>query len=110
MSYYNRVIAEKEVRDGLYQVIYKNGLTLSIGSSELHNSHHQFNIPITVEVAIMYTNSDGFIELTSYDSVAQITIGQFDHLCRKMTTLPLDVKRAAKEMHLYFEKAFEESL
>jgi len=82
----NEIIKEGQARDGLYQVAYANGLTLSIGQSDTHYSMKRFSVPLTVEVAILDKDGD-FVPLTEYDSVAQIDIARFEHLTEKMERL-----------------------
>tara|TARA_R110002012_G_scaffold252311_1_gene431307 strand:- start:13 stop:324 length:312 start_codon:yes stop_codon:yes gene_type:complete len=93
----NEIIKEDQARDGLYQVTYANGLTLSIGQSATHYSMKRFTVPLTVEVAIK--DKDGeFVPLTEYDDVAQVTIAQFEMLTEKMERLPADHDEAAQEL------------
>jgi len=94
----NEIIKEGEARDDLYQVVYKNGLTLSIGYGEHHYSAKRFGVPLTVEVAVMHTRDGGFVPLTEYDDVAQISIEKFEMLTEKMERLPVDEGDAAKEL------------
>lgn len=94
-----KIIKESQVRDGLTQVTYKNGLVLSIGSSDTHYSAKRFGIPLTVEVAIFHEDGGGFIPLSEYDDVAQIDIAQFEHLTEKMERLAdIGADEAAKEL------------
>ena len=93
----NEIIKEGQARDGLYQVAYANGLTLSIGQSDTHYSMKRFSVPLTVEVAILDEQGD-FVPLTEYDSVAQLTIAQFEMLTEKMERLPADHDEAAQEL------------
>ena len=93
-----KIIKESRVRDGLTQVTYKNGLVLSIGSSDTHYSAKRFGIPLTVEVAIFHEDGP-YIPLTEYDDVAQIDIAQFEHLTEKMERLAdIGADEAAKEL------------
>jgi len=93
----NDIIKEGQARDGLYQVAYANGLMLSIGQSDTHYSRKRFSVPLTVEVAVL--DKDGeFVPLTEYDSVAQLTIAEFEMLTEKMERLPADHDEAAQEL------------
>jgi hypothetical protein len=93
----NEIIKEDQARDGLYQVTYANGLTLSIGQSDTHYSMKRFTVPLTVEVAIL--DKDGeFVKLTEYDDVAQLSIAKFEMLTERMENLPADPEDAAKEL------------
>jgi len=93
----NEIIKEDQAREGLYQVAYANGLTLSIGQSDTHYSMKRFTVPLTVEVAIL--DKDGeFVPLTESDSVAQLSIAEFEHLTEKMERLPADHDEAAQEL------------
>ena len=93
----NEIIKEGQARDGLYQVAYANGLTLSIGQSDTHYSMKRFTVPLTVEVAVL--DKDGeFVPLTEYDDVAQLTIAKFEMLTERMERLPADHDEAAQEL------------
>ena len=93
-----KIIKESRVRDGLTQVTYKNGLVLSIGSSDTHCSAKRFGIPLTVEVAIFHEDGP-YTPLTEYDDVAQIDIAKFEHLTEKMERLAdIGADEAAKEL------------
>ena len=82
-----KVIKEEQVRDGLYQVTYKNGLVLSIGSSDMHYCAKRFGVPLTVEVAVIHPQK-GLIKLSEIDgNVAQLDIARFEHLTEKMERL-----------------------
>jgi hypothetical protein len=93
----NEIIKQEQVRDDLYQVTYANGLTLSIGQSDTHYSMKRFTVPLTVEVAIL--NRDGeFVALTESDSVAQLSIAEFEMLTEKMERLSSDHAIASTEL------------
>ena len=93
-----KVIKEEQVRDGLYQVTYKNGLVLSIGSSEGHYSQKRFGVPLTVEVAVIHPQ-EGLIQISEYDTVAQLDIARFEHLTEKMERLAdTGAEEAVKEL------------
>ena len=81
-----KVIKEEQVRDGLYQVTYKNGLVLSIGSSDMHYCQKRFGVPLTVEVAVIHPQK-GLIQISEIDTVAQLDIARFEHLTEKMERL-----------------------
>ena len=93
----NEIIKEEQARDGLYQVTYANGLTLSIGQSDTHYCMKRFTVPLTVEVAVL-DKDDEFVPLSEYDSVAQLDISKFEMLTEKMESLPADAEDAAKEL------------
>jgi len=95
----NEIIKEGAVdgRDGLYQVAYANGLTLSIGQSDTHYSAKRFGVPLTVEVAVL-DEDNHFISLTEYDDVAQLSIAKFEMLTERMESLPADPEDAATEL------------
>jgi len=93
----NEIIKEEQVRDDLYQVTYANGLTLSIGQSDTHYSMKRFTVPLTVEVAILKKDSE-FVALSELDSVAQLSIAEFEMLTEKMERLPADHDEAAQEL------------
>jgi len=93
----NDIIKQTQVRDGLVQVTYENGLVLSIGTGEGHYSAKRFGVPLTVEVAVIHPN-DGLLQLSECDTVAQLDISKFDQLTEKMERLPSDMNEAAKEL------------
>ena len=98
-----KIIKESQVRDGLTQVTYKNGLVLSIGSSDTHYSAKRFGIPLTIEVAVFDQHGE-FIPLSEGDDVAQIDIAQFEHLTEKMERLAdIGADEAAKELYHWAE-------
>jgi len=93
----NSIVRERLVREGLTQVLYKNGLTLSIGTSDMHYNAKRFGVPLTVEVAVFGPDrKQGLLQLTEYDTVAQISIVQFEQLCDRMLTLPEDPDEACQ--------------
>ena len=93
----NEIIKQEQVRDDLYQVTYANGLTLSIGQSDTHYSVKRFTVPLTVEAAIL--DKDGeYVKLNEYDSVAQLSIAEFEMLTEKMERLSSDHAIASTEL------------
>tara|TARA_R100000963_G_C4533708_1_gene33951 strand:+ start:69 stop:374 length:306 start_codon:yes stop_codon:yes gene_type:complete len=93
----NEIIKEDQVRDGLVQVTYENGLVLSIGTGEGHYSAKRFGVALTVEVAVIHPN-DGLLQLEESDTVAQLDISKFEQLTDKMERLPSDMDEASKEL------------
>tara|TARA_A100001515_G_C4419175_1_gene159763 strand:- start:134 stop:454 length:321 start_codon:yes stop_codon:yes gene_type:complete len=98
----NPIVRERLVREGLTQVLYANGLTLSIGTSDTHCSAKMFGVPLTVEVAV-FPPHRGWVRLTEYDDVAQISIVHFEQLCDRMLTLPEDLDEAMAMLHHWAE-------
>jgi hypothetical protein len=100
----NPIVRERLVREGLTQVLYANGLTLSIGTSDMHYSAKLFGVPVTVEVAVFGPDrKQGLLQLTEYDTVAQISIVHFEQLCDRMLTLPADPDEACQMLFHWAE-------
>ena len=90
----NPVVHVVEVREGLVQVEYRNGLTLSVGTSDSHYSVKLYGATLTVEVAVIHPKR-GLLQISEYDTVAQLDIPTFEQLCDRMLTLPVDREEAA---------------
>ena len=100
----NPIVRERLVREGLTQVLYKNGLTLSIGTSDTHYSAKMFGVPLTVEVAVFGPDrKQGLLQLTECDTVAQISIVHFEQLCDRMLALPEDPDEACQMLFHWAE-------
>ena len=90
----NPVVKEEvEPRPGgsLIHVTYSNGFTLSISTGDSSCSCPRFGVLLTVEVAV-FSRDGAFCQLCEADTVAQLSIQEYELLTDKLHSLPADAE------------------